>query len=421
VEKSINLVKGSKGKNQIIMKNFALVSIALPPSHSGQSMVIYNLLKNTNSDRYFLISQKNFYQYKNLGNCSNWLNGKHYFLHPDYQIVRLLTKCASILKISGILEFILKIKVNQIENILKNHQCDVVIGCTGDLFDPPAVFIACKNLGIPFIFYTMDYYSRQWTDSFFQIFADKYEPEIVHNATKIIVLNEFMKEVFFQRYNVNSTVIHYPFEIEEYENNAKNNAIDYREKLPSSPRIVYTGAIYEAHYSAFRNLISAIEKSKNLNIKLHLYTPQSETRLRMNLIVGPVELHKPIPNCEIPNAQRNADILFLPLAFNSAYPDVIKTSAPGKIAEYLASKTPILVHAPKDSFIAWYFKKYNCGLVIDEENTELLSQAIERLINDKKFCQEITQNAYDRAKIDFDANVSREKIFKIIEESPNRT
>ena len=40
-------------------------------------------------------------------------------------------------------------------------------------------------------------------------------------------------------------------------------------------KIVYTGAIYEAHFTAFHNLIAAIEKTGIPNLKLHIYTPQS--------------------------------------------------------------------------------------------------------------------------------------------------
>ena len=78
----------------------------------------------------------------------------------------------------------------------------------------------------------------------------------------------------------------------------------------------------------------------------------------------------------MPGIQRNADILFLPLAFNSPYPEIIKTSSPGEIGEYLAGKKPILVHAPSDSFISWYFRKYNCGCVVDDDDSEKLAAAI---------------------------------------------
>ena len=77
------------------MKKFALISLGLPPSQSGQSMVLYHLLKKIPPENYCLITQRNFYLYHYLEQCSIRLAARHYFLPPDYQIVRQLVKAAS--------------------------------------------------------------------------------------------------------------------------------------------------------------------------------------------------------------------------------------------------------------------------------------------------------------------------------------
>jgi glycosyltransferase involved in cell wall biosynthesis len=177
---------------------------------------------------------------------------------------------------------------------------------------------------------------------------------------------------------------------------------------------VYTGAVYEAHYDAFRNLIAAVPKTGLPDLTIHIYTPQSPGQLHAYGISGPVTIHPALPNCEMPAVQHSADILFLPLAFDSPYPDIIRTSAPGKTGEYLASGKPVLVHAPKDSFIAWYFSKNRCGDVVSENNPEILAAHIVHLIRDDVYRQELVRNACMRAKDQFDAGLAREKFFAII-------
>jgi len=177
---------------------------------------------------------------------------------------------------------------------------------------------------------------------------------------------------------------------------------------------VYTGAVYDAHYDAFLNLITAIQTLEMPDLKIHLYTPQSERRLVENGITGPVVLHKAQPITAIPAIQQKADILFLPLSIRSPYPDMVKTSAPGKIGEYLASKRPILVHAPKNSFVAWSFRKYQCALVVDDDDPKVLATAVVRLLEDKEFQKAITENAYVRAKKDFDLQAARKKFMNIL-------
>jgi glycosyltransferase involved in cell wall biosynthesis len=313
-----------------------------------------------------------------------------------------------------LLNFILKLRTTQIQKIIRNEHCDVIIACTGDIFNPPAAFSVSRDLGIPFILYTFDYYSCHWKDPFLRSFATRYEPDLVQGAAHVIVPNECMHEEYLKRYGIDAKIIHNPFDIWDYEKQAQNKS-DNNNIRPNEKTIVYTGAIYDAHYSAFRNLITAIKSLENLNISIHLYTPQSQYRLAENNITGPVVVHEAQPVTAMPAIQRNADILFLPLSFGSQFPEVIKTSAPGKLGEYLASKRPILVHAPKNSFVSWYFRKYHCGLVIDEDNPKLLAQAIRCLINDKDFCKEITENAYLRAKTDFDVNTARKKFLVLFE------
>ena len=327
----------------------------------------------------------------------------------------MFTRVASILRSTALLNLALKIRTHQIKKIICTEQCNAIIVCTGDLFDPPAALIASKDLGIPFIFYVFDYYS-QGADPFLRSFAAKYEVDLVQSAAAVIVPNEYMSDEYLKRYGITATILHNPFDIEDYEKQAGNgknsNTVKQIEKS-----IVYTGAIYDAHYNAFRNLIAAIKMLETTPIKIHLYTPQSQHHLIRNNISGPqVVAHNAQPLSSMPAIQKNADILFLPLSFNLKFREIIKTSAPGKIGEYLASKRPILVHAPEDSFVSGYFKKYHCGLVVDEDNPQLLAQGINRLISDEKFCLEITKNAYERAKTDFDIKSIQKKFYDLLDE-----
>lgn len=401
------------------MKKFALVSLGLPPSQSGQSVVLYHLLKTIPPENYCLITLRNFHLYHYLEKCSDRLEGRYHFLFPDYQFVRQLVKAASLFSLRPLLSFALKIRIRQIKKILERENVQVVIACTGDLFDPPAAFLAAKEMGIPVILYAFDYYSRQWTEPVTISFAEAFESRILQGAAQIIVPNECMAKEYTMRYGVRPVVIHNPFDMEEYEKNVHENPDiqTLQSGTDGELRIVYTGAVYDAHYSAFHNLIKAIPKTGIPGLTLHIFTPQSPGQLQAHGISGPVRIHKPRPNSEIPALQRAADMLFLPLAFNSPYPDIIRTSAPGKIGEYLAAKKPVLVHAPEDSFISWFFSKNRCGEVVSEDNPEKLAESIVRLVRDDGYRQELSRNAYQLAKDKFDARPAREKLLALINDA----
>jgi hypothetical protein len=74
------------------------------------------------------------------------------------------------------------------------------------------------------------------------------------------------------------------------------------------------------HFGAFRNLMTEIRKLGQPGINLHLYTNQPDETLERENVRGPIVKHPQESMTEMPRVQLEADILFLPLAFDSPYP-----------------------------------------------------------------------------------------------------
>jgi len=391
---------------------FALVSLGLPPSQSGQSLVLYHLLKDLGPDQYSLITQKNFHLYGSQGNGSSHLPGTYHYINPDYQVIRGILRFASTARSTGILNSLLKVRIHQLRRIICQERSEAVIACTGDLFDPPAAYQVSKSLDIPYILYAFDHYSHQWMPPLLHAFARKHEEQIILGAAEIIVPNEFLHREYRRTYDVEATVLHNPCDLSRYQARPEHDRADNEKEIT----ILYTGAIYEAHYDAFQNLIQALHTLGRPEVRLHIYTPQSESRLRANNISGEyVTYHKNQPIFMMPEIQQRASILFLPLAFNSPYPEIVKTASPGKIGELLAAKRPVLVHAPADSFVSWYFNQHSCGLVVSENDPVELAKGIERLVSDQELQQNLGMVAYARAKEDFDDRVIKERFTNLLE------
>jgi len=100
---------------------------------------------------------------------------------------------------------------------------------------------------------------------------------------------------------------------------------------------------------------------------------------------------------EMPAIQASADILFVGLSFNTRYPLLINTSSPGKTCEYMISRRPILIHAPKESYIAKYARQHGFACVVDENDREALKQEIMKLISYKDTVSRIVSNAWKTA------------------------
>jgi glycosyltransferase involved in cell wall biosynthesis len=391
-------------KNNCTSPQFALLSHVLPPSPSGQAVVLYHLLSGIASYRYILLSCK-LYNNTNtqIDPASEMLPAKYLHLKPGFQFPSL--NCFRLAMLSQLLNLFIVTynRARQIYRIINNYQCKSIIVCTGDIYNLPAAFLAVKRNNCKLIPYLFDDFIYQWT-GLNRIFARLMEPIIMRHISDALVPNEFMQQEYFRRYRLNSTVIYNPSSISsEIISNDINKVVD-RQTI----NIIYTGAIYHAHYDAFRNLIKAMELNNKMDLNLHIYTAQSPELLKTyGIYSSKVIYHSHISNHQIPDELKKADILFLPLGFDSPIPEVIKTSAPGKTGEYLSAGKPILVHAPKDTFISWYFRKNNCGVMVEKKDPFALMKGIEQIATDNKLCQKISQNARSAAIRDFNVEKMR--------------
>lgn len=381
---------------------FAVLSHILPPSPSGQAVMLYRVLSGFAPDDYYLISRE---KYERQEDENQFLSAKYYAVQP-FKYLFLLDKYSFgiVRDIPTIILSILS-RFREIVKIMRRQPVDVLVACSGDIADIPAGFIASLVLRIPFIAYLFDDYVYQWT-GIYRLFARVMAPFIFKLCAGVIGPNEFVCDEYKRRYDVEYALVRNPNDQGELEKPVHSCWPASEGKIT----IAYTGAIYHANYDCFHNLVRVLDMLQEPHIELHIFTSQTQEQLAAQGISGEkVYTHSHMPYNEILEHQRKADILFLPLAFETPINEVIRTSAPGKLAEYLTSGRPILAHVPADSFVAYYLQKNQCGLIASKNDASDLKEHILKLVNDEDFRRVITQNARQRAKLDFDPKIAREK------------
>jgi len=378
----------------------AVVSHLVPPWPSGQAMMLHRLLRNLNPANYCLITSQDLSSIDNTSD-SRRLPAEYFQLSSKFDgwEFRPLSWRDGINMTVDMIS-----RARQIAGIVRRERCDAVLSCSSgnDLLDVPSGFLGSWLAGVPFHLYLFDTYAHMWTVPNTRWVGRLLEPFIVKRADSIIGTNEFVRDLLRKRYGVESRVIHNPCDLSAYE-----NIPDPPEAGGSEIKIVYTGAIYDAHYEAFKNLFAAIGLLGRPELKVHLYTAVPISLLEEHDIRGPVVYHEHETAFAVPGIQRAADVLFLPFAFNTPYPELIKISSPSKIGEFLAARRPILVHAPPDSFLANYFREHECGLVVDENDPRALASGLERILSDQDLRQRLSRNAGERARVDFSVEAAR--------------
>lgn len=395
----------------------ALISETLPPAKSGQAMVLYRLFEGFGPDEYCLLSRWNWEETVGASSRQPRLPGRFYQLVPRFEITRGYRFGLSHMREKANLVIAAFMRARQVADVIRREKCDAVVACTGDLLDLPASYMASRWMGIPFYAYIFDHYSyREWSDPARRFLAGLLEPKLMRAAAGVIAPNEILREELRRQYGVEATVIHNAFDTSEYEALAEGPPAI----LDSEVRIVYTGDIYEAHYDAFRNLLDAIERLARTDVRLHLYTSRTLDELAGMNLRGAIALHDFLPLTEMPQVQRQADLLFLPLAFNSPYPNLVRTSSTTKLGEYLAAGSPMLVHAPPDSFVSWYCREHQCGMVVDQNDPAVLAEAIKRVLGDVELRRRLGARARERVRADFSISTARRKFRELIEGGRSR-
>jgi len=302
-------------------------------------------------------------------------------------------------------------RARHIERIVTKEGCDSIVACSGDVLDLPAAYHAARWAKVPFYAYMFDDYATHFTASFQREYARTMMPRMLRIAAGVVVPNEFLARSYRQQYGIEPCIIRNPIE--------EGLRAFSPPKAMGVPRIVYTGSIYEAHFDAFHRLIAATELLRPAKVELHLYTPNDPRYLERHGIGAPAIVHSAVSASDAVRLQQEADIVVLPLAFDSPIPEIIATSAPGKMGELLASGRPILVHAPRDSFLSWYFRTHECGEVVDERDPGLLAQALERLLRDPDYCKRLVTRALKRVECDFSLNAARSRFFGMLQGGPS--
>ncbi|SRR6266487_1973335 len=396
----------------MVHARFALLSHILPPSPSGQAVILYRILSGVPEDKYYLIQSRTLPQMERNESDLFQLRSQYYSLpaEPALSGPRYFRLSYVRNKVNLLLQIYVRAK--NIADILRREPTTrALVACSGDFADIPAGALAGRMLQVPFYAYIFDDYVFQWTGSQRWI-AKLIAPFIFKHSAGIIGPNEFIGEEYRQRYGVRTTLVRNP-----YAKDALNKEPYSRWPAESGRiKIIYTGAIYHANFDCFRNLIQAMKLLPEYPLELHIFTAQTREQLECQGIQNEKTfIHSHIPYSVILEEQRKADILFLPLAFESPIPEVIRTSAPGKLGEYLASGRPVLAHVPASSFVAYYFKKYQCGVIVEQNDAHKLAVEIKKLVVDPEGCNEMIQNARQQAGFDFSPELAQNQLLELLQ------
>lgn len=364
-----------------INKKLLILSSWSPPKIGGPQN-LYSLLKDIDAKDYcFLTSVDNFNENVKGGPS---LDCQYYFFDSINKKVtnNIITK--TIYKIKKICHTIILGK-----NIVKREKINLLIAISDGGFSFLTTIIISILTKRPYILFLFDIYKGN-NIAQNKFFTKTLESIAFKKATKIIVTNEGTKRYYENIYQeikdieiINNSIVFEPYSNLSPNTNKENGNIN----------LVFTGNIYWPQESAVEDVLQLVKNNNNLKIDFTIYCPNPPTRIVSEYKNTPNIKICSAPQAEMPRIQNEADILLLPLSWDTPSPKVIETATPGKLTDYLISGKPILIYAPDYAYITEYGNKFNFAAVVNKRSEEALIEAINKITNNQDYRDNLVNNA----------------------------
>ncbi len=232
--------------------------------------------------------------------------------------------------------------------------------------------LAARLAGLPHLIWVFDLWEENAYSDVERWTARRCEGPIWRRAAAVISHAEEMSAYYERKHGVRCFVLPTPVD-------PGSEPPPRAAALPDVPReVLYAGALYWAQIDALTRLSRACAALDDVRLTV-IGDPDA---VRAAGIEADSIEERVAPE-EFQDRVRRADVAFLGLSFGSPHPEVIATATPARLPEYLASGTPILVHAPPGSHVAEYARREDFAEVVDVPDEQALTDGIRRVLDDQ--------------------------------------
>jgi len=374
-----------------------IISFVFPPCATGAATVMYNLCKYLPKRCYNVITARKEF-------CIRWgIYDKDYELNCNTIRLPVHTSALPDLLIFFLLTIFKGLSINKKERI------DCILAVHPYFYDLLGAYILHKLIKKPFVIYMHDLFSEVKKGALTYRIWIFLERKVFSSASRIFVMNEEYREHYFKRGIRNITI--FPPSI-DFRYNINHGTVSLPSYIPEGKlKIVYTGSVYGPQESAVLTFLQASKKVGEVHVLFA--TPSGKGYLKDSLKEYLKDVNVGfLSKKECTELQKNADVLFLPLSPNFAYPEEVKCAFPCKLLEYLAVGKSILAVVPEGSFVESFVKKYEVGLTVNELSVEKIVSAINELKDEMKR-NRFSQNALRTAGL-FDAKIWTKRLCSLL-------
>lgn len=299
-----------------------------------------------------------------------------------------------------------------IKRNLKKMGSKVVLGVFPQDESVVAAFLAARQLRLPFYLYLQDLWlENESPGTARRKFAETWEPIVLKEATRVICMTEAAQRFYEQKYGIKTFLLPHSIPESEFADAPRTLTPP---NMPN-PTAVFMGAIGpKFNMDALRVLTRASEKFPE-KYQLVFSTPEKVEHLK-KLGIWSTRLHVTyVPRPQVKKFLSDSHVLIAPISHKNCTLEEVNTIFSTKLLDYMLSGRPIIVYAPKKSYLAEYASEKGWAYVVTEDSPQALSDAIVKVIEDQELSRKLVGAALEVARTRGSLPVAQE-LFRWVEE-----
>jgi glycosyltransferase involved in cell wall biosynthesis len=206
--------------------------------------------------------------------------------------------------------------------------------------------------------------------------------DAMQSASMRYVISKQMAEEYNTRYNTNFQVLH-NVPADDYFRKTSSEPKDLVHSAKAVKTIRYLGRLHPwLHYNSLQLLRCAIDKccANGMRWQLELYGSAEEEILRKSEILSDhVSFHGPVSQSYGIHLLHSADLLVIPLTYQTDLLRTYRLSFPTKLPEYLATGVPILLLSDISCASALFCQEHSAAYCVTTPDIDQIIEVLTRL------------------------------------------
>jgi glycosyltransferase involved in cell wall biosynthesis len=282
----------------------------------------------------------------------------------------------------------------RIARIARRHRVRGLLAVYPGLYFTAATHRAHRISGIPLGTYLHDTIWECHLGVWQESLAKRVQEGVFRDSKVIMAMSQGLADLLKEKYGVAAIPI-----IHSYNEEIPGSAADSG-RLGSPATVFYGGAIYGINNVALARLVEALVL---FDTQLFFHsTIQHWLKGQLQLHPGRISTGWAADRADYLKMLPTRDILIAALNWPDETRvgiDELRTIFPTKMPDYLAAGRPILVHCPKEYFLARFVEEHRCGYVISDRSPEALKAGVRRLLEDRPLRERLAAAALKTAHL----------------------